>query len=169
MRKACVVFSSLYFAGLEIYTPTVFRVAAAFFFILCPLAWISCLRDPELINFRGFYSLFKCSKMHIASILHMCKCLQVRMLGFQHALSPNWVLNLQAGNLVPRWVWEKLAKSLPEIWQSPGLPSFVYSRYPCPSPFSNQGIRNTCRRCGTGRDGVLKKWMPKAVPIIIPL
>lgn len=31
MRKACVVFSSLYFAGLEIYTPTVFRVAAAFF------------------------------------------------------------------------------------------------------------------------------------------
>ena len=43
---------------------------------------------------------------------------------------------------------KKLAKSLPEIWQSPGLPSFVYSRYPCPSPSSNQGIRNTCRRCG---------------------
>ena len=32
MKKACVVFSSFYFPGLEIYTPTVFRVAAAFFF-----------------------------------------------------------------------------------------------------------------------------------------
>lgn len=68
MKKACVVFSSFYFPGLEIYTPTVFRVAAAFFLILCPLAWISSLRDSELINFRGFYSLFKCSKMHITSI-----------------------------------------------------------------------------------------------------
>ena len=26
------------------------------------------MRDSELINFRGFYSLFKCSKMHITSI-----------------------------------------------------------------------------------------------------
>lgn len=79
--------------------------------------------------------------------------------------APFWVLNLQAGNLVPaRWVWEKLAKSLPEIWQSPGLPSFVYSRYPCPSLFSNQGIRKTCRRCGTGRDGVLFYGCPKLSP-----
>ena len=25
--------------------------------ILCPFAWISCVPDPELMNFRGFYAL----------------------------------------------------------------------------------------------------------------
>ena len=53
--------------GLDIYSYCI-SCCCRVFFILCPLAWISCLRDSDLINFRGFYSLFKCNKMHITSI-----------------------------------------------------------------------------------------------------
>lgn len=70
--------------------------------------------------------------------------------------SPSW-------KLVPRWLWEKLAKSLPEIWQSPGLPSFVYSRYPCPSTLSWPKESET-HAGDAGQAGMAcKKWMPQGL------
>ena len=166
----CSVFPAYNFAGLENIYSYCISCCCRVFFILCPLAWISCLRDPELINFPWILFTFQVQQdaycINIAYVqvfagkdVRLSTCFEPK-LSFEISKLEIWYLG---------GFGKSLRNLCPRSDKVRGCPVFVYSRYPCPSPFSNQGIRNTCRRCGTGRDGVLKKMDAQSCPHHYPI